>query len=249
MRYYYFQASHWSRVISLVIAEKSLEPTRHFVDIRVNACFEPAYLRLNPRGVVPTLVADDGTAVWDSMKIARYLDTVTDPAVCEPEASPDAWPWAERLERVRVMHASYAVWVLGQRGENSKNILDDKVDRARQYAEAHPELRAEYERKATFFETFRAEVDSEAHRAEVDRSIEETITAMGDALTSRPYLGGDAWSLADAVATSMLYRLVDLERQHQWHGDEAHAVHHYYQRLRARPSFTKVFVDDPVPAR
>lgn len=71
---------------------------------------------------------------------------------------------------------------------------------------------------------------------------------MADALSARPFLGGEAWSLADAIATSMLYRLVDLETCHLWHGDEAHAVHRYYERLRARPSFAAVFLDDAVPA-
>jgi len=34
---------------------------------------EPAYLALNPNGIVPTIVEDDGFAVWESNTIIRYL--------------------------------------------------------------------------------------------------------------------------------------------------------------------------------
>lgn len=34
---------------------------------------EPAYLALNPNGLVPTIVEDDGFSVWESNAIIRYL--------------------------------------------------------------------------------------------------------------------------------------------------------------------------------
>ena len=152
---HYFPTSHWSRVVALVLAEKGLDPQRHVVDIRKNATFEPQYMRLNPRGVVPTLVIG-GEAVCDSMKIAKRLDAVAPPELYPDE--PDVTAWADRLEAFPTMLLSYSVWVLGKRGEKSADILDDKVQRAARYATAHPELRDLYERKRRFFAEFRDRV-------------------------------------------------------------------------------------------
>ena len=59
---YYFPWSHWSRVVSLALAEKGLfeRATRRVVDIRHNLNFSPDYLRINPNvssALPPTLPA------------------------------------------------------------------------------------------------------------------------------------------------------------------------------------------------
>jgi len=62
-----------SQKVRLVLAEKSLD----WVDRRINFArrdhLSVWYLRLNPNGVVPTLV-DDGTPIGDSSVINEYLD-------------------------------------------------------------------------------------------------------------------------------------------------------------------------------
>lgn len=246
---HYFPNSHWSRIISLVIAEKGLSPERHFVDIRVGASFEPEYMRLNPRGVVPTLV-DGETVVWDSPRIGEHLDTLAAPALSRTDDAVHAH-WMDVLEDFRVMHMSYAVWVLGRKGERSADILADKVTRARAFADEHPDLRAEYLRKAEFFEQFRAEVYDEGYMQRCHEESQATLDAMADALAERPWLGGDTYGFADAIATSALYRLVDLERLADWHdpgndAPRAAVLRDYYTRLCARPSFAAVFRDDPL---
>ncbi len=237
---YYFPTSHWSRVLSLVLAEKALPFERRFVDIRKNETFEPDYMRLNPRGVVPTLV-HDGRVITDAPTIAAYLDDVAPPRVCRPETA----AWDRRLEAFPTMLFSYSVWVLGQRGERSATILDDKVERATRYAEAHPELRAHYERKARFFDAFRARVYDDAHVAEEERRARDTLEAMGALTEANGTIHATGWSLSDAIATSVLYRLVDLGKLDFWHGQD-HPLARYYDRLRARPSFAAVFEDDPL---
>ncbi|MBO6782302.1 MAG: maleylacetoacetate isomerase [Alphaproteobacteria bacterium] len=55
--------------------------------------FDPEYLKLNPQGVVPTLITDDGVALNQSMAILEYLDEVYP----EPSLLP-----ADPLARARV---------------------------------------------------------------------------------------------------------------------------------------------------
>lgn len=46
---------------------------------------EPAYLAMNPNGLVPTLEEDDGFILWESNSILRYLAAKHQAAVLEPK--------------------------------------------------------------------------------------------------------------------------------------------------------------------
>jgi len=61
-----------SRKARLCLREKGLAYTSHFLNLRGFEQHTPAYLKLNPNGVVPTLI-DDGEVVVDSMLTNEYL--------------------------------------------------------------------------------------------------------------------------------------------------------------------------------
>ena len=46
---------------------------------------EPAYLAMNPNGLVPTLEEDDGFLLWESNSIVRYLAAKHGPGKLEPK--------------------------------------------------------------------------------------------------------------------------------------------------------------------
>lgn len=57
---------------------------------------EPEYLALNPNGLVPTLQDDDGTLLWESNSIVRYLAAkhghgTLEPAVARSRALASQW--------------------------------------------------------------------------------------------------------------------------------------------------------------
>jgi len=58
----------------MFIAEKGLDIPRVEVDILGGENLEPAYLAVNPRGLLPLLELDDGTRFDEVMAICRYLD-------------------------------------------------------------------------------------------------------------------------------------------------------------------------------
>src|SRR5258708_27950737 len=49
---------------------------------------EPAYLAINPNGLVPTLEEDDGFLLWESTSIIRYLAPSHAAAPLEPPDPP-----------------------------------------------------------------------------------------------------------------------------------------------------------------
>ena len=244
MKLYYFPTSHWSRIVHLVVRELELDCQTEVVDLRTNANFEPQYLALNPRGVVPTLDAHS-EIVWDGRNIVRHLDARHAGGRLWERCDEPAQAWTQELHDFPVMLFSYSVWVLGARGERSEDILADKLTRARDYAERYPEQRELYLRKAAFFEAFSAEVYDDAHVAAQLEHWRQRLEALGELLRTRPWIGGEQPGFADCMAAATLARLVDLERAHDWYADETHPLRMYMERWRERASYRHVFYEDP----
>ena len=82
--------SPYTRKVRIVLAEKKIDCEFEFAD--VNPPENPVNA-LNPLGKVPTLVLDDGTALFDSRVIVEFLDSVSPLSRLIPE---------ENRERVAV---------------------------------------------------------------------------------------------------------------------------------------------------
>ena len=59
--------------VRILLAEKGLDWQAHHIDLTQKENLKPEYLKLNPLGVVPTLV-DAGKVVIESSIICEYLD-------------------------------------------------------------------------------------------------------------------------------------------------------------------------------
>ena len=71
--YDYYRSSAAFRV-RIALNIKGLMPVREFISLIDLEQRSKDYLLLNPQGLVPTLVDDDGTVVTQSMAIIEYLD-------------------------------------------------------------------------------------------------------------------------------------------------------------------------------
>ena len=91
---HHFGFSTCSQKVRLVLAEKNLDFVSHEVNLIAGAQHDPAYVKLNPKHVVPTLV-HDGQVIVESSLIIAYLDD----AFPDPPLRP-----ADALGRHRVAH-------------------------------------------------------------------------------------------------------------------------------------------------
>ena len=80
MKLYHNPMSTCSQKVRLVLAEKQLDFESVVLNLQGGAQFEPEYLKLNPQGVVPTLV-HQAQVVTESTLINEYLED------CYPEPS------------------------------------------------------------------------------------------------------------------------------------------------------------------
>ena len=72
---YHHGSSVCAAKVRLALAEKGLPWQGTYLDILKGDQFDPEYVKLNPKAVVPTLV-HDGKIVTESTLICEYLDDV-----------------------------------------------------------------------------------------------------------------------------------------------------------------------------
>lgn len=139
MKLYGSLTSPYVRKIRILIAEKGLDV--EFVVADPNAADSPIPAH-NPLGLVPTLVRDDGSALFDSPVIAEYLDSLGPPALIPPAGEP-------RWQVLR--YAALADGILDQavartmelrRPESERSAAankrrEQKIGRALDFAERH----------------------------------------------------------------------------------------------------------------
>ena len=97
--YDFFRSSTSVRV-RIVLSLKGIAYDQHAVHLRKGEQRDAEFLALNPQGLVPALVFDDGTILTQSLAIMEYLDEIYP----EPALLP-----ADSKAKVRVRALAYAI--------------------------------------------------------------------------------------------------------------------------------------------
>ena len=90
MKLYYSHTSPYSRKVRLLIYEKGLHD--QVMQILCNPFDDTAELKAaNPLGKIPTLIMDNGEALFDSPVICEYLDCLGTNSRLVPESGQERW--------------------------------------------------------------------------------------------------------------------------------------------------------------
>ena len=102
LKLYESSGSPNSRRVRIFLAEKGICVSRIPVDLGAREQFSDAYVSVNPRRVVPTLVIEDGTSIGEVPAILRYLEE-THPSVpllgATPKEKALVTMWERRMEQ------------------------------------------------------------------------------------------------------------------------------------------------------
>ena len=221
--------------VRLVLEEKGLDYSEIVINLQKGDQFEPEYVKLNPKNVVPTII-HDGKVVRESSVICEYLDDFAP----EPSLRPaDHWKRAQmRLwmkfidEEVHPVTTivTYAVAIRHERAaantpeqlEAHFNKMTDAKKREQQRAIHHDGVDSPYFQDAIKI------MDKMVANAEA--SLEEF---------GGPWLLGEDYSLADVVVTPYMLRLAHFSFDGMWQ-DNRPLVADWWEGIQARPNYRGV---------
>ena len=219
--------------VRIALEEKGEKAKDHIMTLRGDQ-YDPAYLRLNPNGVVPTLI-HDGVPIRESSLILYYLDEVFP----EPPLTPND---PRQRYRVRMYNKLIDEYV-----HNSCIVLTFATAFRPAFLKMAPETwqaeidktplkqRARYKRSV-----IERGLDSE-FAAEAVAQHEKLLSFMADSLKSSPYLAGDSFSNADCAVIPYMLRLELLRLGGMW--DRYPAIAEWWGRMRTRLSVKAAILD------
>ncbi len=179
----------------LMLPEKGVPFTHHYIDFAQRQQHSPEYLAINPNGTVPAIV-HDGQVLTESSQALEYLDEVLDGPPLRPadpgQRSRMRW-WIRYMDgnicpAMAMVGSNRAYRARG--GQASADEVTQAVGRI-----PLPE------RQRTWTLLMSGQIPAEALQ-ESERRIRAAFCLYDDALAVAPYLAGPDFSLADIVTLS-----------------------------------------------
>jgi len=217
--------------VLLTLIEKGLPWTAEYVDLFNNEQYRPDYLKLNPKGVVPTLI-HDGHAIIESTLICEYLDqTFPEPPLVPASAFARAQMrrWSKHIDE-GVFEATREISFSAMFRDKMRGMTEEQRNgRFRNIGDPG--------RRARMLSTYEKGCESPF----VEQGIfafEKMFGEMEECLSDgRPWLVGADFSLGDINVMPFAARLDYLQILGVWIADRP-GVRGWWDRARARPSFS-----------
>jgi glutathione S-transferase len=239
---YHNGLSTCSQKVRLALAEKGVVWASREIELIAGAHKQPDYMKLNPKGVVPTLVIDD-IPIVESNIINEYIDDAFDGPALKP---PD--PIARAKMRLFNKH------VEDETHPASGIVTYSTVMRQFQLHQPREDVLAGIEKSPT------------AHERAVRRSLFEhgveapecqaAIATLGIfvarlelVLGENEWVAGDQFSLADCAAAPYVLRNDHLGMSALWADGAMPNVARWFAALVARPSFAEAVTKWADPSR
>lgn len=212
----------------ILLAEKGLDWVSRYVDILKGEQFEPAYVKLNPKRVVPTLV-HDGKVIRESTVIGEYIDDAFPDPPLKPDAPLDRATmrmWTKRLDEELHPVTGIVTYAISHRHA----VIANGPAAVKAWVENAPP--AEHARRRQRLETGIEHPDASAAM----RVYDGFLADMETQLAQTPFLAGARFSLAEVGVIPYINRLDMLALSRLWTETRPHLTE-WWQRVKARPTF------------
>lgn len=219
-----------SQKVRMALWEKDLPWADRTILFQRNDHLSDDYLKLNPNGIVPTLVHDNHVII-DSSVINEYLEDVFPEKPLRPKEAADvahmrAWrQFIDEVPTVAIRYPSFNaafvhIWAA---------MSDEELTK---YVNRRPLRKHFYRRMGR--EGF--------SKTDIDDALEMlrlTVERMQLALKDSRWLANDEFSLADISIMPTIVRMDDLGIAHLW--ADLPKVADWYERIQQRPAFHKTY--------
>jgi ganglioside-induced differentiation-associated protein 1 len=225
--------------VRLALAEKNLDWESHYIDILKGEQFEPEYMKLNPKAVVPTLL-HDGHAIVESTVICEYIDEVfPDPPLKPSDARRRAEMrlWTKAVDEV--LHPMCAEITFAS--SHRHTIARLGPEGLAKFLASTPPLSVTPEwherKKVIVTQGFKAPNIEKAFQL-----YDGFLGKMELGLQQSPWLAGENFSLADIALTPYVTRLDMLSMSEMW-TERRPRVTDWFKRIKARPTYKPALRD------
>jgi glutathione S-transferase len=231
---YHGLASTCSKKVRMCLAEKGLAYESRLINLQKYEQHDPEYLKLNPKGVVPTLV-HDGKPIVESTLIIEYLDEAfPDPPLHPPTAygRHKMRLWTKWSDDVGYNAVYVPTWEklsrpgVSRMDEASLGKMLSRVPTA--------------ERRKRWEQTARTGFSPEEFETAYGH-MRNTFSYMEKALADGPWLAGGMFTLADIAIVPFVERILDLRPETREEVGGAPRLTDWYARMQARPSWQDAF--------
>jgi len=227
---YHYDHSTAAQKIRIALAEKHIDWESHHLDTSVakREHFSPEYLKINPRGIVPTLV-HDGKAIRESQVILEYLDDAFPEHPLRPASAYDKATmrlWTKLIDEGLHVHSRVVGMCIVVRHAKAAAGPEELEN----YLAEMPEI----VRK----ENDRINIAKGLDSPLLPRAVayfRQVFEDMDDALAESPWLAGETFSLADISLGVYVTRLKSFQMAPLW-GNLSH-LNEWYERFIARESY------------
>ena len=227
---YHNDMSSCAQKVRITLSEKDLAWKSVHLSLRKGEARTDDYKKLNPNGVVPTLVTKDGEVIIESTIIMEYIDDAyPDPSLkpAAPLARARMRAWAKRLDDG--IHADLAT-ICNAVAFRYQHMEGRNPEELSAYMDRIPDPA----RRARLRDLVASGIES-AFFAPAIRNFDTIFTEMNTALTRHTWLAGESYSLADIALVPYVTRMDHLHFSKMWR-DKPH-LEKWYDTMRAKPSY------------
>ena len=229
-----------SKQVRQHLNEKGIAYTSRYIELWSHQNLSPEYLKLNPNGVVPTLV-HDGVPIVNSFVIMEYVEDVFPDRPLRPadpvtRAKQRLWAWLADDVHPSVANATYNQQMRARHSKLDKASIEKIAARM-----PVPERRERFLRTAG--EGFSAQDIAAAWER-----IEFILGRFDAALQPGPWVCGSFYSVADVAMLAIVQRVHELNPERI---ARLPRVAEWHKRSFERPTVKKVYAldTDEVPRR
>jgi glutathione S-transferase len=220
-----------SRRVRLCLEEKGLAYESHPVDLSKMEHHSAEYLKINPNGVIPTLV-HDGRALYESGTICEYLDEVFP----EPPLRPaDAWGRATMRNWIRYADERIGNLIIFNWRYSLQKVAEKWTD-----AELAEKIKSipSKERQEAWKRVARKPY-TEEERAEARGKLVAMLDKMEATLNETAWLSGERYTIADIALVPFVKRIDEEIAPDEMQQDKHPNVAAWWKTIQARPAFAR----------